>query len=52
MNRRSAGFDDDADLIVVAINEPIEGHRLRDNITRTSPVPNQQAQQQRPPSQP
>jgi len=27
MNEGSAGFDDDGDLIVVTVDEPVEGHR-------------------------
>jgi hypothetical protein len=27
MNERSSGFDDDGDAVVVAVDEPVEGHR-------------------------
>ena len=29
MNERSSRFDDDGDLIVVAVNEPVEGHGVQ-----------------------
>jgi hypothetical protein len=39
MNERTSRFDDDGDLIVVAVAEPVEGHERASASRLACPVP-------------
>jgi hypothetical protein len=38
MNKRSSGFDDDRDVMIVAVAEPEEGHRWPERWRRRLPT--------------